>query len=199
MAAVAGRAVGVLAIADTLRPGSRGAVAALQRAGIEVALLTGDNRRTAQAIADQLGIRHLLAEVLPGEKAAEIARLQGEGRVVAMVGDGINDAPALARSDVGIAMGGGTDVAMEAAEITLMGSDPQGVVTAIQLSRATMSNIRQNLFWAFAYNIVLIPLAAGLWYPFFGVQLSPMLAAAAMGLSSVTVVSNALRLRRFGR
>ncbi|MEO5353631.1 MAG: heavy metal translocating P-type ATPase [Magnetococcus sp. XQGC-1] len=199
LAAVAGRAAGVLAIADTLRPGSRGAVAALQQAGIEVALLTGDNRRTAQAIAEQLGIRHVLAEVLPGEKAAEIARLQGEGGVVAMVGDGINDAPALARSDVGIAMGGGTDVAMEAAEITLMGSDPQGVVTAIQLSQATMSNIRQNLFWAFAYNIVLIPLAAGLWYPFFGVQLSPMLAAAAMGLSSVTVVSNALRLRRFGR
>ncbi len=199
LATVAGRAAGVLAMADTVRPGSRGAVAALQRAGIAVALLTGDNRRTAQAIADELGIVHILAEVLPGEKATEIGRLQGLGHVVAMVGDGINDAPALARADVGIAMGGGTDVAMEAADITLMRSDPQGVVTAIQLSQATMTNIRQNLFWAFAYNVLLIPLAAGVWYPWFGVQLSPVFAAAAMGLSSVTVVSNALRLRGFGR
>ncbi|MEO5362868.1 MAG: heavy metal translocating P-type ATPase [Magnetococcus sp. DMHC-8] len=197
LAAVAGRAVGVLAIADTLRPGSRATVAALQQAGIQVALLTGDNRRTAQAIAAQLGITHLLAEVLPGDKAAEISRLQAEGKVVAMVGDGINDAPALAQAQVGIAMGGGTDVAMEAADITLMHSDPRGVVAAIQLSRATMTNIRQNLFWAFAYNVLLIPLAAGLWYPLFGWQLSPVFAAAAMGLSSVTVVSNALRLRGF--
>lgn len=197
LVAVAGRAAGVLAIADTLRPGSQGAVAALQQAGIEVALLTGDNQRTASAIANQLGIRHVLAEVLPGDKAAEIGRLQGLGNGVAMVGDGMNDAPALARADVGIAMGGGTDVAMEAADITLMHSDPQGVVAAIQLSQATMTNIRQNLFWAFAYNILLIPLAAGVWYPLFGIQLSPIFAAAAMGLSSVTVVSNALRLRRF--
>ncbi|MBF0401531.1 MAG: copper-translocating P-type ATPase [Magnetococcales bacterium] len=197
LAAVAGRAAGVIGIADTVRPGSREAVAALQRAGLEVALLTGDNQRTAQAIARQLAIVHVLAEVLPGEKAAEIARLQAMGHRVAMVGDGINDAPALARADVGIAMGGGTDVAMEAADITLMHSDPQGVVAAIQLSRATMTNIRQNLFWAFAYNVLLIPLAAGVWYPLFGIQLSPVFAAAAMGLSSVTVVSNALRLRRF--
>lgn len=169
----------------------------MQRAGLEVALLTGDNQRTARAIARQLAIVHVLVEVLPGEKAAEIARLQAMGHRVAMVGDGINDAPALARADVGIAMGGGTDVAMEAADITLMHSDPQGVVAAIQLSQATMTNIRQNLFWAFAYNVLLIPLAAGVWYPLFGIQLSPVFAAAAMGLSSVTVVSNALRLRRF--
>jgi Cu+-exporting ATPase len=197
LAAIDGRVAGVLAVADVLRPGSLATVAALQKSGIKVALLTGDNRRTAQAIAAQLSIQAVLAEVLPGDKAAEIARLQEAGEVVAMVGDGINDAPALARADVGIAMATGTDVAMEAADITLMHSDPQGVAQAIQLSRATMSNIRQNLFWAFAYNIVLIPLAAGVWYPLFGWQLSPVVAAAAMGLSSVTVVSNALRLRRF--
>ncbi|MBF0183689.1 MAG: copper-translocating P-type ATPase [Magnetococcales bacterium] len=197
LAAVEGQVVAVLAVADTVRPGSRAAVAALQQAGIGVALLTGDNQRTAQAIARQLAIPQVLAEVLPGDKAAEIARLQQAGEVVAMVGDGINDAPALARADVGIAMAAGTDVAMEAADITLMHSDPQGVATAIQLSRATMNNIRQNLFWAFAYNVLLIPLAAGAWYPLFGIQLSPVIAAAAMGLSSVTVVSNALRLRRF--
>ncbi|MBF0161559.1 MAG: copper-translocating P-type ATPase [Magnetococcales bacterium] len=215
LAAVAGRVAGVLAIADTLRPGSRGAVQALQQAGIQVALLTGDNQRTAQAIARQLGITHVIAEVLPQDKAAEVRRLQqtaapskkrrGQGWLshaspgsrVAMVGDGINDAPALAQADVGIAMGGGTDVAMEAADIVLMRNDPQGVATAIQLSQATMRNIRQNLFWAFAYNVLLIPLAAGLYQPWFGIQLSPVYAAAAMGLSSLTVLGNALRLRRF--
>ena len=197
LAAIDGRVVGVLAVADTVRASSRAVVASLQKQGISVVLLTGDNRRTAEAIASQLGIAQVLAEVLPGEKAAEIGRLQAMGKVVAMVGDGINDAPALARADVGIAMAGGTDVAMEAADITLMRSDPQGVVAAIQLSRATMRNIRQNLFWAFAYNTLLIPLAAGVWYPLFGIQLSPIFAAAAMGLSSVTVVSNALRLRGF--
>ncbi|MEO5339823.1 MAG: cadmium-translocating P-type ATPase [Magnetococcus sp. MYC-9] len=197
LVAIGTRAAGVLAIADGIKPGSREAVAALQRAGVQVALLTGDNRPTAQAIAGQLGIHHILAEVLPADKAAEIGRLQQSGQVVAMVGDGINDAPALAQADVGIAMGGGTDVAMEAADITLMHGDPHGVLAAIQLSRATMTNIRQNLFWAFAYNVLLIPLAAGVWYPLFGVQLSPIFAAAAMGLSSVTVVGNALRLRRF--
>ncbi|WP_130472436.1 heavy metal translocating P-type ATPase [Candidatus Magnetaquicoccus inordinatus] len=197
LAAIDGKVAGVLAVADVLRPSSQAAVATLHSAGIKVALLTGDNRRTAQAIAAQLAIKEVLAEVLPGDKANEIARLQQAGEVVAMVGDGINDAPALARADVGIAMATGTDVAMEAADITLMHSDPQGVALAIQLSRATMNNIRQNLFWAFAYNLLLIPLAAGAWYPLFGWQLSPVIAAAAMGLSSVTVVSNALRLRHF--
>ena len=197
LAAIDGRVAGILAVADTVREESRQAVADLRDMGIEVAMLTGDNNRTAQAIASQLGINRVLAEVLPTHKSEEIERLQKEGKTVAMVGDGINDAPALARADVGIAMGAGTDVAMEASDITLMHSDPQGVVTAIQLSRATMRNIKQNLFWAFAYNVILIPLAAGVWFPWFGILLSPIFAAAAMGLSSVTVVTNALRLKRF--
>ena len=195
--ALDGRAVAVVAIADTLKPGSIPAVAELRRLGLQVVMLTGDGERTAHAIARQAGIDRALADVRPDEKAAQVRKLQSEGRTVAMVGDGVNDAAALAQADVGIAIGTGTDVAIEAAAVTLMRPDLRGVITAIALSRATMRNIRQNLFWAFAYNVALIPLAAGAFYPFTGWLLDPILAAAAMALSSVTVVSNALRLRRF--
>jgi Cu+-exporting ATPase len=198
-AAVDGRAVAVLGIADTLKPGSREAIAELHRLGLQVIMLTGDNETTARAIARQAGVDRVLAEVRPDEKAAQVRKLQGEGRLVAMVGDGVNDAPALAQADVGIALGTGTDVAIESAPVTLMSGDLRGVVTAIALSQATLGNIKQNLFWAFAYNVALIPLAAGALYPFTGILLDPILAAAAMALSSVTVVSNALRLRRFRR
>ncbi len=197
VAAVDGVAVAVLGIADTLARGSREAVAALRRMGLTTVMLTGDNEVTAQAIGSAVGVDRVLADVRPDEKAAQIRRLQGQGLVVAMVGDGINDAPALAQADVGIAIGTGTDIAIESAAVTLMSGDLRGLVTAIALSRATMRNIRQNLFWAFAYNVALIPVAAGALYPFTGILLDPIFAAAAMATSSVTVVSNALRLRRF--
>jgi Cu+-exporting ATPase len=195
--ALAGRAQGVIAIADPLKPEASGAVRALRKLGLEVAMVTGDNRVTAEAVARKAGIERVIAEVLPEQKAREIERLQHGGRRVAMVGDGINDAPALARADVGIAMGSGTDVAIEAADVTLMRGDLRGVVTAVELSRRTIRTVKENLGWAFGYNLVLVPVAAGALYPFWGVQLSPILAGLAMALSSVSVVANSLRLKGF--
>ncbi|HPZ30333.1 MAG TPA: heavy metal translocating P-type ATPase [Limnochordia bacterium] len=191
------RLLGIIAAADVIKPTSKQAVDQLKAKGITVVMLTGDNKRTAAAIQRQLGLDQVTAEVLPQDKERVIRELQQSGRRVAMVGDGINDAPALARADVGIAIGAGTDVAIESADIVLVRSDLQDAVTALELSRATVRNIKQNLFWAFFYNILGIPLAAGVFYPFFGWTLSPMIGAAAMSLSSVFVVSNALRLRRF--
>ena len=193
----AGRPLGLLAVADTLKPEARAAVAALKRAGLAVVMLTGDNRATAQAIAVEAGVDRVLAEVLPADKAREVQALQASGRRVAMVGDGINDAPALARADVGIAMGTGTDVAIDAADVTLMRGDLRGVVAAVELSRRTIRVIKENLVWAFGYNAVLIPVAAGALYPLWHVQLSPILAGAAMAFSSVSVVTNSLRLKRW--
>jgi Cu+-exporting ATPase len=196
--AVDGRLAGLIAVADPVKQTSRDAVAALREMGLEAVMLTGDDRRTAASVARAVGIERVVAEVLPERKLEEIRRLQSEGRVVAMVGDGLNDAPALAQADVGVAMGTGTDVAIDAGAVTLMRGDPLGVVTAIRLARRTLRVIRQNLFWALAYNVVGIPIAAGVLYPAFGLRLTPAMAAAAMAVSSVSVVSNSLRLRRFG-
>jgi Cu+-exporting ATPase len=193
--AVDGRAAGVIAIADPIKATTPDAVRALLGQGVRVVMLTGDNRTTALAVAAKLGIAEVEAEVLPDQKAEIVARLRREGRVVAMAGDGVNDAPALAAADVGIAMGTGTDVAIESAGVTLLKGDLQGLVRARRLSAATMRNIRQNLFFAFVYNAAGVPIAAGALYPFSGLLLSPIVAAAAMALSSVSVISNALRLR----
>jgi Cu+-exporting ATPase len=207
--AVGGRPAGIIGVADTLKEDSGAAVRALEKMGIEVVMITGDNERTARAIARQAGITRVLADVLPEEKARQVEILQAErlpererggrgARLVGMVGDGINDAPALAQADVGFAVGTGTDVAIEAADVTLVGGSLRGVVTAIEISRATLRNIKQNLFGAFIYNVLGIPVAAGVLYPVLGLLLSPIIAGAAMAASSITVVTNANRLRLFG-
>jgi Cu+-exporting ATPase len=192
---VDGSVAGVLAIADPVKPSTPEALAALKKEGLRVVMLTGDNWTTARAVAKRLGLDDVEAEVLPDQKSAVIARYKAQGRVVAMAGDGVNDAPALAAADVGIAMGTGTDVAIESAGVTLLKGDLNGIVKARRLSQATMRNIRQNLFFAFIYNAAGIPIAAGVLYPIFGILLSPIIAAAAMALSSVSVIGNAIRLR----
>jgi Cu+-exporting ATPase len=195
--AIDGKLAGVLAIADPIKPGAARAVASLKRLGLNIVLLSGDTERVATAVGRSIGIDRVIAGVLPAGKVAEIKQLQDAKHVVAMVGDGVNDAPALAQADIGIAIGSGTDVAIEASDVTLMRGDLAGVVQAIALSRRTMRTMKQNLFWAFIYNVVGIPIAAGVLYPIAGILLSPILASAAMAFSSVSVVSNSLRLRRY--
>jgi len=190
------QATGVIGLSDVPKATAAEAISELKKMGLKVAMISGDHAQTARSVGAMLGIDQILAEVLPGDKASEIRRLQSQGQVVAMVGDGINDAPALTAADIGIAIGAGTDVAIEASDITLMNDDLRSVAAAIRLSFATMKVIRQNLFWAFIYNIIGIPIAAGVLYPFGGILLNPEFAAAAMALSSVSVVSNSLRLRR---
>jgi Cu+-exporting ATPase len=194
--AVDGKAAGLVAVADPIKETTPGAIEALHADGIRIVMLTGDSETTAQAVAGRLGIDEVMGEVLPEQKAEKVKALQAEGLFVAMAGDGINDAPALAQAQVGIAMGTGTDVAMESAGVTLVKGDLTGIVRARKLSRATMRNIKQNLFFAFVYNALGVPIAAGVLYPYFGILLSPMIAAAAMSFSSVSVIGNALRLRR---
>ncbi|MCZ6524529.1 MAG: HAD-IC family P-type ATPase, partial [Alphaproteobacteria bacterium] len=196
-AAIDGRLVAVLAVADPLKPGSAEAERALHDLGLEVAMLTGDNARTARAIAGRVGIDRVLAEVLPGDKADEVKRLQAAGARVAFVGDGINDAPALAQADVGVAIGTGTDIAVEAGDVILMSGDLRGIINAAALAKRTLRTIRYNFLWAYAYNVALIPVAAGAFYALLGLLLSPVLAAAAMSVSSIFVVTNSLRLKRF--
>ncbi len=194
--AVDGQAVGLIGVADPIKASTREAVELLHRERVRIAMLTGDSRTTALAVARKLGIDDVEAEVLPDQKADAIRKMQAGGKVVGMAGDGVNDAPALAQAQIGIAMGTGTDVAMESSGITLVNGDLRGVARAVRLSRATMRNIRQNLFFAFVYNVLGVPIAAGILYPFFGLLLSPMIASAAMTFSSVSVITNALRLRK---
>ena len=195
--AVDSEAVGLLAVSDVLKEHSKEAVEKLQKIGLRVAMLTGDTERTARAVANRLGINDVLAEVLPAEKVKVIKELQSQGRCVAMVGDGINDAPAITQADVGIALGGGTDIAMEAGDVVLVKDDPRDVAVSINLSEKTLQKIKQNLFWAFFYNMLMVPLAAGILYPSLGVLVRPEIAAAAMILSDVTIVGNSLLLKRW--